>query len=277
MSGKSYSFQVGRFACTALLDGASVIGQAGILKRYPDATEADYRQAYADVGQSLDDADSSLNVLAVKIGDATVLVDSGEGHTPRGGHVSESMSLAGIAPEDVTLVVITHAHGDHVQGLLSTDGEPVYPNASYVISKTEMAIWEGRIVDGAAAAQRPIVSMMQDKGLRLIEMDEQIMPGLTAVPIPGHTLGQIACLFESDGEKMIHLADLLHTPMQFAHPEWSPSFDADTSLSVPTRRNSLGRAADENLLAMFYHLSFPGVGRVKRAGEGLIWQPIVLS
>ena len=111
MSGKSYSFQVGRFACTALLDGASVIGQAGILKRYPDATEADYRQAYADVGQSLDDADSSLNVLAVKIGDATVLVDSGEGHTPRGGHVSESMSLAGIAPEDVTLVVITHAHG----------------------------------------------------------------------------------------------------------------------------------------------------------------------
>ena len=102
-------------------------------------------------------------------------------------------------------------------------------------------------------------------------MDEQIIPGMTAVPIPGHTPGQIAVLVESDQEQLMHMADLLHSPMQFAHPEWSASFDADTTLSVPTRRAALGRAADEHMLTLFYHLTFPGLGRVKQAATGFTW------
>jgi glyoxylase-like metal-dependent hydrolase (beta-lactamase superfamily II) len=116
--------------------------------------------------------------------------------------------------------------------------------------------------------------MMQDKGLRLIDMDEQIIPGLTAVPIPGHTPGQIALLLESENEKLLTMADLLHSPMQFAHPEWSSNFDVDTGVSVPTRRAMLGRAADENMLALFYHLTFPGLGRVARADKGFTWTPL---
>lgn len=273
MSANSYTFKVGRVECTVLLDGASVLGKDRILKRFPDGAEADYRRAYVDIGLSLDEADSSFNILLAKIGEATVLVDTGEGGKPHGGCLLESMRLAGIEPEAITLVVITHAHGDHVLGLLSDDHEPVFPNATYVISKDEWAFWQGRIADGAAD-QRPIGAMIEAQGLRLIDMDEQITLGLTAVPIPGHTPGQIAVLIESDDEQLIHLADLLHSPMQFAHPEWSPSFDADTSISVPTRRDALRRAADDNLLTLFYHLTFPGLGRVKQAPKGWSWEPL---
>lgn len=272
MSARSYPFSVGRCACAVLLDGAAVIGRDGVLRRHPDATEADYRRAYAEIGLSLDDADSSLNVLVANVGGETVLVDAGEG-SPKGGHLLASLALAGLAPDDITLVVITHTHGDHVQGLLAADGRPAFPNATYVISQEEMAFWQARVAGGLASHQ-PIIALMQQRGLRLIALDEQIVPGLTAVPIPGHTPGQIGLLLESDADKLLHLADLLHSPMQFAHPEWSASFDADTSVSVPSRRRALQRAADEGALTLFYHLTFPGLGRVTPAGAGFAWEPL---
>lgn len=276
MGAKSYSFRLGSFDCAVLLDGSSLLGKDRILKRFPDATEADYRQAYVDIGLSLDEADTSFNILMVRIGEEIILVDAGEGGRPKGGHLPASLRLAGIEPDAVTRVVITHADGDHVQGLLSDDNKPVFPNAAYAFSKDEMAFWQRRMENGAGD-QRPIVTMMAQKGLRLIDMDEQIMPGLTAVPIPGHTPGQIAVLLESENEKLIHMADLIHSPMQFAHPEWSPTFDVDTRLSVPTRQRALGRAAAEHMLTFHYHLTFPGLGWVKRAEKGFIWEPLNTS
>lgn len=273
MSANRYAFQVGKIACTVLLDGANVIGKDGILKRFPNASETEYRQAFADIGLSLDEAVSCFNILVAHIGGETVLVDTGLANKPNGGYLPESMALAGIDPAVITLVVITHSHGDHVLGLVTADHEPTFPNARYVISKTEMAVWRRRVEEGAAD-QRAIIDMLDAKGVRLIDEDEQIVPGLTAVPIPGHTPGQIALILESDNERLIHLADLLHSPMQFAHPEWSPSFDADPGLSAETRRHTLGRAADEDMMVIFYHLPFPGLGRVSRVGTGFAWTPL---
>lgn len=273
MTARIYRFTIGSIGCTVLLDGASLLGIERIVRRFPDATEAEYRQAYAEIGLAIEDADLCFNILVAKVGDQTIMVDAGEAGKPNGGHLLASMQLAGIAPDSITLVVITHTHGDHVLGLLSDANTPVFPNATYVIARHEMAFWQERITT-EHADQRPIVAMLEAQGLRLIEMDEQIIPGLTAVPLPGHTPGQIGLVFESEGERLLHLADLLHMRMQFAHPEWSASFDLDTSVSVPIRREALGLAADANMLALFYHLTFPGLGQVKRTGAGFIWEPL---
>jgi glyoxylase-like metal-dependent hydrolase (beta-lactamase superfamily II) len=276
MSAKSYSFKVGDFDCAVLLDGASSISRDQFLQRFPEATEAEYRQAHADIGLSFDEADSSYNVLMVKMRGETVLMDAGVGSKPAGGYLLESMNAASVHPDSISLVVITHTHGDHVLGLLSDNNEPVFPNATYVMSTEELTFWQDRIDDNAPD-QLPILTMMKEKGLRLIAMDEQILPGMTAIPIPGHTPGQIAVLLESGSEKLIHMADLLHSPMQFAHPEWSVRFDADKGVSVPTRRETLARAADDNMLALFYHLTFPGLGWVRRAEKEFTWEPLNLK
>lgn len=273
MIARYYPFNIGQINCIALLDDASVLGVDRFVKRFPDGSEAEYRRAYEAIGLWLDQADNSFNILLARIGNETVLVDAGEGGRPYGGHLTESLRLVGLSPDAITLVVITHSHGDHVLGLLGDDNQPVFPNASYVISREEIAFWRDQIA-GEAADHRAILEMIEARGLRLIEMDEQIVPGLAAVPLAGHTPGQIGVLLESDGERLLHLADLLHSPMQFAHPEWSPRFDVDTSVSVPTRRAALGRAADEEMLTLFYHLTFPGLGRVQRAADGFVWKPL---
>lgn len=276
MNAQQYSFNVGSIDCAVLLDDASRLSVDRFMRRFPDGSEAAYRRAYNEIGLSLDHADNSFNVLLARVADQIVLVDAGEGGKPYGGHLIESLRLAGIAPDAITLVVITHSHGDHVLGLLRDDNAPVFPNARYVISREEMAFWQDRIARDAAD-HAPIVTIMQAQGVRVIEMDEQIVPGLTAVPLPGHTPGQIGVVLESDGERLIHLADLIHSPMQFAHPDWSPRFDVDTRVSVPTRRAALGRAADEGMLALFYHLTFPGLGRIERSDLRFVWKPISAS
>lgn len=275
MEPASHAFQIGDIACHVLLDGGDTLDRERFMRRFPQGTEAEYREAYESMGLSLDDADSSLNILLAQIAGEMVLVDSGMGYSP-GGLLPESLRLTGIAPEAVSMVVITHSHGDHVMGLLHADGQPVFPNAQYAISSVEWAWWQVR-VESTQPEQRAITAMMEERGLRLLAMDEVILPGLAALPIPGHTPGQIGLVFESAGEHLLHLADLLHSPMQIARPDWSAAFDADKSVSVPSRQAALARAADEDALVMFYHLTFPGLGRVQRQGSAFAWSPSPLN
>lgn len=272
MRAKSYRFKVGDVDCAVLLDGAFVRGREGIVRRFPDATELDYARAYADLGLSLDEADSSFNILLMHIGAEVILVDTGEAGKPHGGYLHESLHQVDIMPEDVTRVILTHAHGDHVLGLLTDSGAPMFPNARYVMSAIEMDVWRARAVDNPQ--HQAIITLLEARGIELIAMDAPLAAGLTAVPLAGHTHGQIGLRLDSHGETLLHLADVLHSPMQFAHPEWSASFDADTRVSVPTRRDALALAADTQALTLFYHLTFPGLGRVRRAGEAFGWSPV---
>jgi glyoxylase-like metal-dependent hydrolase (beta-lactamase superfamily II) len=222
----------------------------------------------------LEDADSSFNILVMHFGDEVVLVDGGEG-APKGGDVVAGLRAAGVAPDDVSLVVITHADGDHVLGLVRDDGAPTFGRARYVISRPEWAWWRERA--GDATEHQAVIAMVERQGLQVVAMDEQIGPGLRAVPLAGHTPGHTGVLLESEGERLLHLADLVHSPMQFAHPEWSPTFDHDTSLSVPARERALAHAADSDTLTLFYHLTFPGLGYVRRAARGFRWEPLAME
>ena len=274
MTAKFHSFQIGNIDCTVLLDGVSSISIERFLRRFPDASEQDYRKAFTKIGQSLEQATSAFNILLLKMDDEVILVDAGEAGRPYGGDLVASMKLAEIDPQDITLVIITHSHGDHILGLVDNHNHAVFPNAHYVMSQAEFDFWRENIVQGASQ-QLPILSMMRQNNLRLIDMDEEIIRGIKAIPLQGHTDGQIGLLIESQGEALLHLADLLHSPIQFAHLEWSVKFDADAELARQTRQKMLTYAAAESLLTLFYHLDFPSLGYVKRDNErGFTWHPI---
>lgn len=265
------TFRLGGIDCTVLLDHQAIIGRERFLRRFPQGDESDYARAFAQMGLSLDLAEDNFNILLIRLPDATVLVDSGEGGKPNGGALLASMAQAGISPGEIDLIVITHSHGDHVQGLLDEAQQPLFPQARYIISREEMAFWQARI-QAEDSDHGPIVAMMRQQGQRLIDMDEAILPGLWAVPLPGHTPGHIGLRLESQGETLLHMADLLHSPMQLAQPAWSPKYDRDPSLSVLTRRAALQQAADTGCWTLFYHLGFPGLGRVRHAGDGFTWE-----
>jgi glyoxylase-like metal-dependent hydrolase (beta-lactamase superfamily II) len=268
MAEHTTTFDIGHMRCMVLQDGARLLDAASMLRRFPTAGEADYRQAYTALGLSLDAADDSRNMLLVRTGEHTVLIDAGEG-----GDLLARLAEAGITPEAITLVVITHTHGDHVLGLLDAEGRAAFPKAHYVITPDELAFWEARIA-GDAAGQGAILDMMRAAGLRTIAMDEAIVPGITAYPLAGHTPGHIGVLLEAGDTRLLHLSDLLHSPMQFAHPEWCIRFDHDTEHAVHTRRAALAYAADTGTPTLLYHLAFPGIGRVQRSGEAFAWQPL---
>jgi glyoxylase-like metal-dependent hydrolase (beta-lactamase superfamily II) len=145
MTPQHYPFTLGALRCHVRFDGAVTLGREGILRRYPDASEAEVRAAFAAIGQTLDDADSAFNLLLIEQGDVRILVDAGEGGKHQGGEVVKSLRVAGMTPDAITHIVLTHTHRDHVLGLFTHDSAPVFPNARYLISHQEMAYWRGRV------------------------------------------------------------------------------------------------------------------------------------
>ena len=229
-----------------------------------------------------------VNTLLLKIGGELVLVDTGAGGLfgPTLGKQRERLAAAGVQPAQVTAVVISHAHGDHFGGLLDGAGKPVFPNAAYFASKTEVDYWTGPDPDMSklripgenkkvfAANAKRFLGAIKDR-LTPVSAGQKILPGMEVLSAPGHTPGHIALLISSGKEALLNSADTVHHHvLMFAHPEWTSYFDSDPSMGAETRRKLLDRAATDGLRVLGYHLPFPGIGHVRTAkGGGFKWLP----
>jgi len=229
-----------------------------------------------------------VNTLLLKTGGELVLVDTGAGNLfgPTLGKMAERLAAAGVRPAQVTAVVISHAHGDHFGGLLDGAGRPVFPNAAYFASKTEVDYWTGPDPDMSklrvpeenkkvfAANAKRYLGAIKDR-LTLVSPGQKIIGGVEVVGAPGHTPGHIALLVSSGKEALLNAADTVnHHVVLFAHPEWTSSFDSDPKMAAETRRKLLDRAATDRLRVLGYHLPFPGIGHVRTAKGGAFeWVP----
>ncbi len=270
MAGRFHRFTVGDYACTAVCDRERELVAGGgpqFMNADPDAVRAAADRWVAESGAQLR---MSVNILVVDTDKNRVLVDTGNGpsdESARGGML-DGLAAAGIDPTTIDVVITTHGHGDHISGNTDGQGNPTFPNARYVISDVE---WQRLSAEPNEAAQKHLQAIA-GRYERVTPGDE-IVPGITAVPAPGHAPGMMALLIGAGDERLLHVADAFHLPFQPAHPDWYVGFDADPEQTIRTRRELLDRAAREGYRVFAYHAAFPGLGRIESDGDVWRWRP----
>ncbi len=252
------------------------------------------------------DADGNVELGSggayLRIDDASIVIDPGlDDPGTAAARVTESVFVGwsftpgfqaglnelGVANDEVTHVVITHAHFDHCLGVVvDRDGElvPPYPNARYLLDQAD---WDLHFTpDGK---QRPLApspfaavnQVMRDRLqfimeaglLDLVEGEREVVPGVTTVPTPGETPGHRAIRIESGGVVCWHLGDIAHYAVEFEHPDWLTPTRRDAAAMLASRQRVFPRIVADDALVTWSHARFPGWGRIVAAGDGYRWQP----
>jgi glyoxylase-like metal-dependent hydrolase (beta-lactamase superfamily II) len=273
----TYRFRLGAFECVALCDGGWDYPLENVFAGVP---VEQIQEALRRRNLPLDTITTPYTYLYVNTGGHRVLVDMGAGDylAPRTGRLLRSMAAAGIDPAQIDTVVITHAHPDHIGGALDGQGWPVYAQADYYISKDEWDFWFSGVTtevpDRFVSLARRCLAPIRDR-MNLVEGESQIVPGLRALPAPGHTPGHMAVSVSSGGEKLLYIGDTVVHPLHLEHPHWQPIYDIRPQEAHASKRRIFDRAVAEKALVMGQHFSpFPSLGTVAKNGEGWRWQPI---
>ena len=270
-----FRFELGDFKITILSDGnlttpTQIIGT----NRPREEVTAYLQDRYLDPASNY----AHTNHVLIDTGEAKVLVDVGSGEKFQGtaGRLVVNMERAGIDPGDVTHVALTHAHPDHVWGTLDVfEDEPRMPEASYAIAATEFDWWmaEDRInqvpemMQGFVVGAQNALRAVADR-TAMVQNNAEIVPGVTMIDTPGHTMGHMSVMVESGGDALLILGDAInHAYVSFEHPDWHFGFDTDKEMAAATRKRLLDMAATDRIAVAGYHLPFPGVGHVAKRGE----------
>jgi glyoxylase-like metal-dependent hydrolase (beta-lactamase superfamily II) len=276
-----YHFKIGDVEVAALSDGTLPIPT---LKLLTNAKPGEVASRLADAYQTTD-VDASVNAYLIRAGDRLVLMDAGTGelYGPTLNKLEASLKGVGVTPDQITDILITHIHTDHTGGLM--DGKRmVFPNATVHIEQKEVAYWLNaqnrakapeaakKYFDEASAKVQPYM----DAGrVSTFAGATEVLPGIKAIPAPGHTPGHTFYSLESKGQKLVFWGDLVHVAdVQMPDPAVTIVFDVDPAAAAATRKKAFADAAEGRYWVAADHISFPGVGHLSRDGEGYRWVPM---
>jgi glyoxylase-like metal-dependent hydrolase (beta-lactamase superfamily II) len=289
-----YRMLLGDFEVTALLDGTHPFPAAEVLtKAKPGISGGRSKlfQDYADEASALLAAsdltapmEGSINAFLINTGNKLILIDSGAG-TLYGaccGHLIENLRASGYRPEQVDEVLLTHLHADHVGGI-APGGIAAFPNAVIRSSKLDADYWLSDtnekaapdflrpMFDGDRASLKPYIAAGR---YMPFEGEQEIVPGIRAIPLPGHTPGHTSYAVESRGQKLLVWGDVVHVAaIQFPDPSVTVKYDNDEDQAEMDRKRIFSDAAKAGYWIGAAHISFPGLGHVGVRNNAFVWMP----
>ena len=280
-----YRFKLGDFEITALHDGAAARPLDANFVRNTPLEEV--QKVLAEDALPTDKLTISFTTLLVNTGSKLVLLDTGfaDNGGPTNGRTVSQLKAAGIEPGQIDAVVLSHFHGDHLQGARLKDGKLTYPNAEIMVPEMEWAFWmdDAKMAaapDGMKGAFAGVHRVLKPNAndVKRFKWGAEVVSGITAIEASGHTPGHTAFVIASGNAKMMYVADITNTPTLFArNPEWKVMFDMDPDKAIATRKRILDMAATDKIQLSFYHANFPSTGFVGKEGAGYRFIPLAWS
>lgn len=231
-------------------------------------TKAEVAAVLTSAGLSTETIDLSLQPLLLRVGDRVVLLDAGAGgQLGTENKLIASLRAAGVAPAQITDILISHGHRDHIGGLVTASGALAFPNAVVRMTAAEWQALKAKTdKDGLIATIAPQVQPFQPGA--------QVTPNIRAVPVDGHTPGHTAYEVASGDQRLLYIGDTAHhSVISVQQPDWTIAYDGDAPTAQNSRRALLERAAEQKTRIYAVHFPWPGVGHVTKQGEALVWTP----
>jgi glyoxylase-like metal-dependent hydrolase (beta-lactamase superfamily II) len=288
-----YRYKVGSHEVTVVTDGANVVPLPDTF--VVNAKKDDVNAALAAAFLEQNKLTIPYTPIVVNTGAKLVVIDTGTGEAnferSKGvaGQFQRNLKAAGIDRNAVDTVVISHFHGDHVNGLLTPDGKPAFPNAEILVPQKEWAFFmddgemsrapQGRMQDVFKNARRVFDAL--GRKVTQYEWNKEVAPGITAVATVGHTPGHTSYVIASGSDRVFVQSDVTNVPFLFArNPGWHVVFDQDAKMAEETRRKVYDMVVAEKLAMQGFHYPFPGLAHVEKDGNGYRvvpapWSPVI--
>ncbi|OHV75811.1 MBL fold metallo-hydrolase [Rhizobium sp. LCM 4573] len=275
----NHRFKVGDFKVLVVKDGSRPSpnpGETFGTNQTPEAVGELLAQNFLPADQFV----NSFSPTLVDTGSDVILFDTGLGpgaRTQGGGRLIEGLAAGGYMPEDITIVVLTHMHGDHIGGLME-EGKPAFPNARYVTGQAEYDFWTdtaraGTPAEGGHNGVLANVKPLAEK-MTFIGEGGEVVSGITGMMAAGHTPGHMVFNIESQGRRLLLTADTAnHFVLSLQRPDWEVRFDMDKAAAAATRKKIFDMVATDRIAFLGYHMPFPAVGFVERLDQGYRFVP----
>jgi glyoxylase-like metal-dependent hydrolase (beta-lactamase superfamily II) len=276
-----YRYKVGDLVVTGIHDGFGKRPVEGFIK---NAELAEVQAVLKNAFMPTDSLSISYTTLVLQTSEGLVIIDTGNGDSgaPTSGTWMANFKAAGFDAKDVKKVIISHFHGDHINGLRLKDGTAVFPNAEVSVPKAEWDFWMSdermsaapEAMKGAFNNVRRVFNPIP-KDLKFYANNQDVAKGITAIAAHGHSPGHSVFAISSGNARMMMMSDTTNHPALFvSKPDWSAIFDMNADEARATRHRLLDMAASERMQLAFYHAPFPATGYVGKEGKTFTWVPI---